>query len=100
MPTGTRCSAPPPGPAPPWRSTPSPGRLDLNDELVRRARYAGVRFAISIDAHADPHLDYMRFGVATAQGGWAGQAEVINTWPLTRLRRFLAKHPPARTRAS
>ncbi len=66
-----------------------PDRLDLDGELVRRARYAGVRFAISTDAHAVPHLDYVKFGVATAQRGWAAKAEVINTYPLTKLRRFL-----------
>jgi len=75
-----------------------PDRLDLSDELVRRARHAGVKFAISTDAHAVPHLDYMRFGVATAQRGWVGPAEVINTWPLDKLRRFLAKRRPARRR--
>jgi DNA polymerase (family 10) len=68
-----------------------PDRLDLNDELIRRAHCAGVRFAISTDAHAVPHLDYIRFGVATAQRGWAGPSEVINTWPLAKLRRLLAK---------
>jgi hypothetical protein len=26
------------------------------------------------------------------------QPDVINTWPLAKLRRFLAKHPPARIR--
>jgi len=46
-----------------------PDRLDLDDELVRRARYAGVRFAISTDAHAVPYLAYLKFGVATAQRG-------------------------------
>jgi DNA polymerase (family X) len=67
-----------------------PDRLDLDDELVTRARRAGVKFAISTDAHAVPHLDYLKFGVATAQRGWAGSAEVINTYPLAKLRRFLA----------
>lgn len=67
-----------------------PDRLDLDGELVRRAMHAGVRFAISTDAHAVPHLDYLKFGVATAQRGWAGKADVINTYPLEKLRRFLA----------
>jgi DNA polymerase (family 10) len=70
-----------------------PERLDLDGDLVRRARHAGVRLAISTDAHAVPHLDFMRFGVATAQRGWAGTADVINAWPLTKLRHFLAKRP-------
>lgn len=76
----------------------SPGRLDLSGELVRRARHAGVRFAVSTDAHAVGHLDHLRFGVATAQRGWASPADVINTYPLGKLRRFLAKseHTTAR----
>jgi DNA polymerase (family 10) len=68
-----------------------PDRLDLDDELIRRARAAGVKLAISTDAHAVTHFANIRFGVATAQRGWAGPADVINTWPLARLRRFLAK---------
>lgn len=68
-----------------------PDRLDLSDELVRRAREHGVVFAIDTDAHAVPHLDYIRYGVAVAQRGWVSAHEVINTWPLHRLRRFLAK---------
>jgi len=66
-----------------------PARLDLTGELVRRARHFGVRFAISTDAHAVPHLDHLRFGVATAQRGWAGPQDVINAYPLSLLRRFL-----------
>ena len=70
-----------------------PDRLDLDADLVRRARYAGVRFAINTDAHAVPHLDYLRFGVATAQRGWVEKGEVINTYPPAKLRRFLAGKP-------
>jgi DNA polymerase (family X) len=51
-----------------------------------------VRFAISTDADAVPHLDHMRLGVATAQRGWAESPDVINFWPLPELRAFLAKH--------
>jgi DNA polymerase (family 10) len=68
-----------------------PDRLDLDDELVRRARDRGVMFAIDTDAHAIPHLDYLRFGIAVAQRGWVEPDQVINTWPLAKLRRFLAK---------
>jgi DNA polymerase (family X) len=77
-----------------------PDRLDLDDDLVRRARLAGARFAISTDAHAVPHLDYMRFGVATGQHGWAEKADVINTYPQAKLRRFLAHGTPASTCAA
>ncbi len=68
-----------------------PDRLDLKDEHIAWARRYGVRFAVNTDAHATPHLDVMRYGVGTAQRGWLTKDEVINAWPLSRLRRFLRK---------
>jgi DNA polymerase (family 10) len=53
----------------------------------------GCLFAISTDAHSPRELDLMRFGVATAQRGWVEAKDVVNTWPLEKLRRFLAKSP-------
>jgi DNA polymerase (family 10) len=68
-----------------------PDRLDLKDEHVLWARKHGVRFSVDTDSHAVPHLDLLRYGVATAQRGWLTKDDVINAWPLSRLRRFLAK---------
>lgn len=68
-----------------------PYRLDLRDEHVAWARGEGATFVISTDAHSIAELENIHFGVATAQRGWAGPDEVMNTWPLTRLRGFLAK---------
>jgi len=68
-----------------------PDRLDLRDEHVSWARRHGVKFAVDTDSHAPGHLSLMRFGVGTAQRGWAEADEVINTWPLGKLRKFLAK---------
>ncbi|MGI5373444.1 DNA polymerase/3'-5' exonuclease PolX [Streptomyces sp. CA-251387] len=68
-----------------------PDRLDLRDEDILRARRHGVKFAVDSDAHAVIHLDNLRYGVGTAQRGWLTEDDVINTWPLTRLRRFLKK---------
>ena len=68
-----------------------PDRLDLRDEHVMWARRHGVKFAIDTDSHAVTHLDVMRYGVATAQRGWLSKDDVINAWPLARLRTFLRK---------
>lgn len=68
-----------------------PDRLDLDSDHARLAQDLGVLFAINTDAHATRHLDNVRFGVATAQRGWISPENVINTWPLAKLRRFLAK---------
>ncbi|MCZ4607032.1 DNA polymerase/3'-5' exonuclease PolX [Streptomyces sp. Lzd4kr] len=68
-----------------------PDRLDLRDEDILRARRHGVKFAVDSDAHAVVHLANLRYGVGTAQRGWLTKDDVINAWPLTRLRRFLTK---------
>ncbi|MFE2380725.1 DNA polymerase/3'-5' exonuclease PolX [Streptomyces misionensis] len=68
-----------------------PDRLDLCDEDILRARAHGVRFAVNTDAHSVPHLAQLQYGIGTAQRGWLTPDDVINTWPLTRLRRFLRK---------
>jgi DNA polymerase (family X) len=68
-----------------------PDRLDLRDEHILWAKRRGVRFAVDTDSHAPGHLAHMRFGVETAQRGWLTKDDVINAWPLSRLRRFLRK---------
>jgi DNA polymerase (family X) len=68
-----------------------PDRLDLRDEHILWARRHGVKFAVDTDSHATVHLEHMRFGVAQAQRGWLSKDDVINAWPLAKLRRFLRK---------
>jgi DNA polymerase (family 10) len=67
-----------------------PERLDLHDDDILRAKKYGVKFAVDSDAHSTTHLPYIRYGVGTAQRGWLTKDDVINTWPLSKLRRFLA----------
>ena len=74
-----------------------PDRLDLCDEHILRARRFGVRFAVNSDAHSVLHLALLRFGIGNAQRGWLTADDVINTWPLDRLRAFLGKPPPTRS---
>jgi DNA polymerase (family X) len=69
----------------------SPARLDLPGDYIRQARDAGVKFAIDTDAHSFGDLENMKYGVGTAQRGWLTSADVINTWPLDKLREFLRK---------
>ncbi len=66
-----------------------PERLDLPSEHIRAAHEAGVKFSVDTDAHAAGHLAFLRYGVGTAQRGWLTPDDVINTWPLDRLRAFL-----------
>jgi DNA polymerase (family 10) len=68
-----------------------PARLDLPSAHIRAARDAGVKFAINSDAHSLRDLDYLQYGVATAQRGWLTAEDVITTWPLDRLIEFVRK---------
>jgi DNA polymerase (family 10) len=63
----------------------NPSRLDLRDVHVRRAIKLGVKIAINTDAHHSDHFDFLHYGVATAQRGWAETEQIVNTWPVGRL---------------
>lgn len=69
----------------------APSRLDLNDVHARRARDLGIPVAISTDAHAIPHLDFMRFGVGVARRAWLGAEEILNARPLRDLSAWLQR---------
>ena len=68
-----------------------PDRLDLRDEHVRWAIGAGATVSIDTDSHAVGHLAGIRYGVATAQRGWAQKADVLNAKPLKQLLAFIAR---------
>jgi len=68
-----------------------PDRLDLDDGHCKMARDSGVRLSIGTDAHAEAHLDFMRYGVDQARRGWVEAADVVNTLELDKLRKALAR---------
>lgn len=65
----------------------SPGRLDLKDTHIYRARELGVKMIMSTDSHSVEHLGFMRFGIGIARRGWCEAKHVLNTLPL---KQFLA----------
>jgi histidinol phosphatase-like PHP family hydrolase len=69
----------------------SPARMDLPLEHLAAARDEGVKFAIDTDAHSLGDLNNARYGVAAARIAGLTRDDVINAWPLGRLREFLAK---------
>ena len=66
-----------------------PDRLDLDDQGCRMAKEAGVRLAISTDAHRVADLGFMRFGIDQARRGWLEPDDVVNTRRLADLRQLL-----------
>lgn len=65
-------------------------RLDLKDVHVRQAIEAGCRVCIDTDAHDTDQLDQLMLGIVTARRGWATAEDVVNTWPLAKLKKWIA----------
>lgn len=57
-----------------------PNRLDLRDDLIRRAKELGCKFIIDTDAHEISQMDNMEYGVSLARRGWLEKEDVVNTW--------------------
>lgn len=67
-------------------------RLDLKDTHARKAVKAGVKIIVSTDAHRTQHMERIIFGVGTARRGWVKKTDVVNTYSLSRLLKWLASH--------
>jgi DNA polymerase (family 10) len=57
-----------------------PNRLDLREDLIRRAKELGCKFIIDTDAHEISQMDNMEYGVSLARRGWLEKEDVVNTW--------------------
>ena len=68
-----------------------PDRLDLNDIYAHAAKSAGIKLAISTDAHSTAGFANMRFGVDQARRAWLEAADVINTQSLSNLKKLLKR---------
>jgi DNA polymerase (family 10) len=68
-----------------------PDRLDLNDVFCKMAKDAGVKIAVSTDAHSTVNLDDMRLGIAQARRGWLEAKDVLNTRSLEELKKLLKR---------
>lgn len=68
-----------------------PERLDLPDTLVYDARKLGLKFCIDTDAHAEEHMDLMKYGISVARRGWAEKHDIVNTLGYNDFNKWLAK---------
>jgi DNA polymerase (family 10) len=66
-----------------------PWRMELDWRHWPRARALGIRAAINPDAHSVSDLDYVHNGIAIARKGGLEAADIVNCWPLQRVRTFL-----------
>ena len=68
----------------------SPDRLDLSADNARLAKLAGVKIAISTDAHSTREFQTIRYGIEQARRAGLEKASVLNCFPLTELTKLLA----------
>jgi len=66
-----------------------PDRADLKDEYVRKCVEAGVKMSIDSDAHSPTHFPYLEYGIAQARRGWAEKDDIINAWPVEKMKKSL-----------
>jgi len=66
-----------------------PDRLDIDEDTARKAKQLGVKIAINSDSHHKEDLNMIRYGILNARRGYLEPDDVINTWDLDRLMKFL-----------
>jgi len=67
----------------------SPERLDLNDVHIMMASKIKNDFVISTDAHSTDQLKNIELGIAMARRGWLKKAQIINTFPFSKFKKYL-----------
>lgn len=56
-----------------------------------KANEAGVNIMINTDAHNIAMLEHMEVGVTAARKGWTPKANVVNTFTLNEIKKFLTR---------
>jgi DNA polymerase (family 10) len=68
----------------------NPWRLDLKDTHCKMAIELGVKLVIGTDAHSTDGLVLIDYGVATAGRGWAKKTNVLNSFSVSQIKKFVA----------
>ncbi len=72
----------------------NPRRLDMDWRFWRNASEKGLLTSVNADAHAVEHFEFMQAGIDAARKGWLQAKHVINTYPISKVRKLLAKKRP------
>ncbi|MCS4486759.1 DNA polymerase/3'-5' exonuclease PolX [Staphylococcus americanisciuri] len=67
----------------------NPKRLDLSADVLRQN--PDLMVTINTDAHHRAHLDFMKYGVATAQKGWVKRQHVLNAMSREAFQTFITQ---------
>ncbi|MDI6785694.1 MAG: DNA polymerase/3'-5' exonuclease PolX [bacterium] len=64
-------------------------RLDLNDINCRKAKEFGAKFTLGTDAHHIDQFWTMKLGVGVARRGWLSKEDILNTYEIEDLMKYL-----------
>lgn len=67
----------------------TPNRLDMDWRYWIKAKKKGLKCSINPDAHSTQELRNVDYGVAIARKGWLEKEDVINTYSLKEILKFL-----------
>ncbi len=62
-----------------------PDRLDIDEEIARKAVQMGIKIAINSDAHDRKDLGLAKYGVLCARRAGLTRNDVINTWDINKV---------------
>ncbi len=62
-----------------------PDRLDVDEEIARKAVQMGIKIAINSDAHDRKDLGLVKYGVLCARRAWLTRNDVINSWDINKV---------------
>ncbi len=68
-----------------------PDRMDLNGEMARQAREAGVWLTVSTDSHVQYQFAYMKMGIYMARRAGCEKNDLLNTRPWKFLKEIRMK---------
>lgn len=68
-----------------------PDRLDIDEDIARKAAGLGIKIAVNSDAHDKKDMELVQYGVLTARRGWLSKIDIINTWELDQVMEYLAQ---------
>lgn len=66
-----------------------PNRLELTDSQIKLAIGKKVGLCINSDARSTEDLNYLKYGIWTAQRGWAEKKNILNTQPPEKITTLL-----------
>ncbi|MDQ5950761.1 MAG: polymerase [Patescibacteria group bacterium] len=66
-----------------------PSRLDIDDKTAKYAKEQGVKIVLSTDSHAPAGFSVMKYGINQARRGWLEKSDVLNTYSVTELLKYI-----------